>query len=112
MNFTQQLKDFDISNREGNWSKFDNTFHTVVKSLELQNFVFDPVLPSPFSHSEIIRIYTTNDGVYYAEQIVPGMYHDVSGRILHRDPEFRGIEIIHEEEKRRFNSAIMLLYGP
>ena len=35
-----------------------------------------------------MRSYANNDGGMYAEQIIPGMYHDVLGRILHRDPKF------------------------
>ena len=60
-NFIQQLKDFDISNCEDKWSKFDSTFHTVAESLELQSYVFDPVLPAPISHSEMMRVFGNKD---------------------------------------------------
>ena len=111
VNFTEQLKDHDIAKHEENWSKFDRTFRTVVESLELYNYIFEPVQPHPQSHAELMRTYSNNDGVRYAEQVIPGMYHDVLGRIHHRDPEFRGVEIIHEEEKRRFDAAMMLLFS-
>ena len=111
VNFTEQLKDHDIARHEENWSKFDITFRTVVESLELFNYIFEPVQPHPQSHAELMRTFANNDGVLYAEQIIPGMYHDVLGRIHHRDPEFRGVEIIHEEEKRRFDAAMMLLFS-
>ena len=110
VNFTDQLNSLDIAHREENWIKFDSTFHTIVELLELKGFIFDPVQPHPQSHADLMRSYANNDGVMYAEQI-PGLYHDVLGRILHRDPEFKGVEDIHEEEKRRFDSAMMLLFS-
>ena len=111
INFTQQLKEFDIANKEDNWNKFDSVFHTMVESLELHPYVFDPVMPAPMSHSELMRACGNNDGNYCAEQIIPGMYRDFLGRIFHKDPTFQGVEIVHEEEKRRFNSAMVLLYS-
>ena len=66
VNFTEQLKDHDIARHEENWSKFDRTFRTVVESLELFNYIFEPVQPHPQSHAELMRTFANNDGVLYA----------------------------------------------
>ena len=42
-NFTQILKDLDISNNEDNWPKWDSYFHMLVESLELPTFVFEDI---------------------------------------------------------------------
>ena len=68
-------------------------------------------MPVPMSHSELMRVCGNNDGDFYMEQIIPGMYHDLLGRIYHRDSKLQGIEIIHEEERRRFDSAMMFLFS-
>ena len=110
-NFIQQLKDYDISHREEHWSRFDSTFHILVESLELQSYVFDPLIAPPLSHSDMMGLHAGNDDIYYAQNIIPGMYHDLLCRIHHRDPKFKGIEIMQEEEKRRFDSAMVLLFS-
>jgi hypothetical protein len=111
VNFKEELKALDIANREDNWSKFESTFRTIVELMELKEFIFDPVRPHPQSHSTLMRMFAEDDGEIYAERMIPGMYHDLFGRILHKDPALEGVEVIHEQEKRRFDSAMMLLFS-
>jgi len=111
VNFKEELKALDIANREDNWSKFESTFRTIVELMELKEYVFDPVRPHPQSHSTLMRMFAEDDGEIYAERMIPGMYHDLFGRILHKDPALEGVEVIHEQEKRRFDSAMMLLFS-
>ena len=41
-------------------------------------------------------------------KVLPHLYQDVVGKIFHRDhPE---VEIVNEEEKRRFDSNMMLVF--
>ena len=53
-NFTQILKDLDISNNEENWAKWDSYFHMLVESLELPTFVFEDIQPAPTTLSELM----------------------------------------------------------
>ena len=104
-NFVQILKDVDISDNEDNWSKWDSYFHTLMESLELLAYVFGDVQPPPVCHVDLMASQANGDAVFYAEHIVPEMFQDLLGRIFLRNEDMRGVEIIHEEEKRRFDAA-------
>ena len=53
LNFTQTLKDLDISMNEDNWSKWDSYFKMLVESLGLPTFIFslEKVQPAPTTHA-------------------------------------------------------------
>ena len=44
-------------------------------------------------------------------QIIPGMFQDIAERIFHKHNDLQGIEIVHEEEKRRLDAVMLLLYS-
>ena len=108
-NFTQILKDLDIVNNEENWSKWDSYFHMLVESLELPTFVFGDTQPAPTTLSELMTSLADGNAKKFESKVVPGLYRDVLGRICHQ--LYLGVEIINEEEKRRFDAAMVLLFS-
>ena len=48
---------------------------------------------------------------FYAEYVVPRIYQDVFGRVYVNLEDLKGVEIVHEEEKRRFGAALVLLFS-
>ena len=107
-NFTQILKDLDISNNEENWSKWESYFHMLVESLELPTFVFGDTQPAPTTLSELMTSRADGNTKESENKVLPGLYRDVLGRIYHQ--HFPGVEIINEKEKRRFDAAMVLLF--
>ena len=109
----QTLKDLHIARFDDNWAKWDGFFRTLVHSLELPAYIFgDTPLPAPMTHADLIRTYANGNSEKYTEIMVPGLFQDpVLGRVYHNREDLKGVEIIHEEEKRRFDAAMVLHFS-
>ena len=96
--FFQTLKDLDIANCEDNWARWDNIFHTLVESLELQSYVFGEPLPHPASLEDLMLKFARGVSSFYEEYVVPRIYQDMFGRVHVNLEDLKGVEIVHEEE--------------
>ena len=48
---------------------------------------------------------------FYADYVLPRVYKDFFGRVYVDLEDLKGVEIVHEEEKRRFDAALVLLFS-
>ena len=81
----------------------------LVESLELPTFVFGDIQPAPTTHSELMASLADGNTEKFERKVVPSLYRDVLGRIYHQ--HYPGVEIINEEEKRRFDANMVLLFS-
>ena len=80
----------------------------LVNSLELSTFIFGD-MRAPTTRTDLQIELAGGDASRFDSKLLPHLYRDVVGKIFHRDrPE---VEIVNEEEKRRFDSNMMLVYG-
>ena len=103
------LKELDIGHNEDNWNRWVSNFHMLVESLELKSFVFGEIEPTPMTFSELMKNFANGDADLFEKVVIPELFQDVLVRVYHRD--FPGVEIINEEEKRRFDAAMVLLFS-
>ena len=106
--FIDQLKGLNIALKDDNWYKFEAILLIIMKSLELTDYVIEPELEPPMSHTDMKRAFGNNDSTFYTTNIAPYMKLDTMGHMYH--PEFK-IEIVTEEEKSRFDNNHLLLYS-
>ena len=106
-NFIVILKELDIGKNEDNWNRWVSNFHMLVESLELKSFMFGDVEPTPTTYSELMKNLAKGNAEIFKRTVIPELYQDVLGRIYHK--QYPGIEVIHEEEKRRYDAAMVLL---
>ena len=105
---TKTLRNLDIAHNEDNWSKWERYFNMLVNSLELSTFIFGD-MRAPTTRTDLQIELAGGDASRFDSKLLPHLYRDVVGKIFHRDrPE---VEIVNEEEKRRFDSNMMLVYG-
>ena len=109
--FLKSLKELDIANWEDNWARWDSIFHTFVESLELESYVFGEPLPHPSSLEDLLRKFAGGDSHFFAEFVLPRVHQDCFGRVYVDLDYLKGVEIVHEDEKRRFDAAIVLLFS-
>ena len=109
-NLTKILKSLDISGNEDNWAKFENYFQMLVESLELSSFVFGDLQPAPITLSDLVYRLADGNEREVDSKVLPGLYKEgVQGRIFHM--QFPGAEVINDAEKRRFDTANVLLFS-
>ena len=106
--FIDQLKGLDIGNKDDNWLKFEAILQIIIKSLDLTDYVIEPELEPPMSHTDMKRAYGNNDSMYYTTHVAPYMKPDTMGHMYH--PDFK-IEIVTEEERSRFENNYLFLYS-
>ena len=109
-NLTKILKSLDISGKEDNWAKFESYFQLLVDSLELSAFVFGDPQPAPITLSDLVYKLAGGNEREADSKVLPGLYKEgVQGRIFH--VQFPGAEVINDAEKRRFDTANVLLFS-
>ena len=109
--FTQSLKDLDIANNEDNWIRWDSDFHSLVESLELDKYVFGDPIPGPTSIEDLLSKFANGDPTLFADYVLPKMHQDLFGKVSVDLEELRDVEIVNEEEKRRFEASKVLLFS-
>ena len=107
--FIDQLKGLDIGNKEENWFKFESIFQIVMKSLDLTDYVIEPELQTPMSHTDMKRAIGNNNSEFYTTNIAPYIKTDTMGHMYH--PNFPDVEIVSEDERSRFENNYLLLYS-
>ena len=109
-NLTRTLKGLDISGNEDNWPKFESYFQMLVESLELSAFVFGDQQPAPITLSDLVSKLADGHEHEVDSKVLPGLFKErIQGRIFH--VEFPGAEVINDAEKRRFDTANVLLFS-
>ena len=83
----------------------------LVESLELPSFIFglDKAQEPPTTHAEMLVSLADRNTITFERLVLPRLYVDVLGRIYHQD--YPDVEIINEEEKRRFDANMVLLFS-
>ena len=109
--FSQSLKELDIAKNEDNWARWDSIFHTLVESLELERYVIGEPLPHPSSLEDLLWKFAGGDSSFFAEYVLPRVHQDLFGIVYVELEDHKGVEIVHEEEKRRFDVALVLLFS-
>ena len=70
-------------------------------------FVESLKLP-PTTHVELMASLADGSAEKFEKNVPPELYRDVLGRVYHRD--YPDVEIISEEERRRFDANMVLLF--
>ena len=71
--------------------------------------IFEDAQQTPTTLTEVMTLLTDGSAREFESKVIPGLYRDGIGRIYHE--QFPNIEIINEEEKRRFDAAMVLLFS-
>ena len=108
--FFDLLKNTNISKGDSNWSTWEGYFGSIVDVLELRYWVYQDV-PTPLTMQDLLVIHAGNDARAFESQVLPDLYRDIFGKVSVRNHDLEGVEIMHEEEKRRFDAAMMYLFS-
>merc|ERR1711991_155265 len=82
----------------------------LVESLELSAFVFGDQQPAPITLSDLVSRLADGREDDVDSKVLPGLFKEkVQGRIFH--VEFPDAEVVNEAEKRRFDTANVLLFS-
>ena len=104
------LKSTNISKGDSNWSTWEGHFGSIVDVLDLRHWVYKG-LPYPLSMQDLLMTYANDDAETFEKQVVPNLYRSVLGKLFIQNHDLDGVEIMHEEEKRRFDSSMMYVYS-
>ena len=101
--FVDLLKGTNISKGDSNWTSWEGYFGSMVDTLELKHWVYQGV-PIPLTMQDLLVSHANNDLRVFENEILPNLYRDTLGRVTIRYQDLDGVEIMNDEEKRRFDS--------
>lgn len=83
-------------------------FYHAGESIELSGIVFGD-MRAPTTRTDLLLTLADGNATVFEKEVLPKLSRDVLGKIYHHD--FADIEIIIEEEKRRFDANMVLLFS-
>ena len=108
--FVDLLKGTNISKGDSNWVSWEGYFGSIVDTLELKHWLYQGV-PIPLTMQDLLVDLADNNMRFLESEILPHLYRDTLGRVTIRYQDLDGVEIMNDEEKRRFDSSMMYVFS-
>ena len=108
--FVDLLKGTNISKGDSNWVSWEGYFGSIVDTLELKHWLYQGV-PIPLTMQDLLVDLADNNMRFLEYEILPHLYRYTLGRVTIRYENLDGVEIMNDEEKRRFDSSMMYVFS-